>query len=221
NRSPLPTARSTRCSRRSRTTTRCNADSAPPAFSCRSPISLSAIPIRPKLRWWRCSAAISAAVPAMPASFPPCSKPPAAATRRHEERAMNKPQGKPDAPAKQVYREPVTIAGKTVGLAHEEPPVINAGVLENADIFRLINIFSEKFTPSNLDKADGTPLRLYTSDRVKVDVSKRRKHDMGFWHRNIDAHEIIFCVKGALKWDTELAANIIHPVHMLLIPHRT
>jgi len=79
---------------------------------------------------------------------------------------MNKPQGKPDAPAKQVYRELVTIAGKNVVLAHDEPPVINAGVLENADIFRMINIFSEKFTPTNLDKADGTPLRLYTSDRA-------------------------------------------------------
>ena len=118
-----------------------------PAFSCRSPISLSAIPIRPKLRWWRCSAAISAAVPAMPASFPPCSKPRAAATRRHEERAMNKPQGKPDAPAKQVYRELVTIAGKNVVLAHDEPPVINAGVLENGDIFRMINIFRRSSRP--------------------------------------------------------------------------
>jgi quercetin dioxygenase-like cupin family protein len=109
---------------------------------------------------------------------------------------MNKPQGKQDsAPAKQVYRELVTINGKNVVLAHNEPPVINAGVLEN-----------------------GTPLRLYTSDRVKVDVSKRRKHDMGFWHRNIDAHEIIFCVKGALKWETEMGVKIMHPGDMLFIP---
>ena len=112
--------------------------------------------------------------------------------------------------AKQVYRELVTINGKNVVLAHNEPPVINAGVLENGDIFRLINIFADKFSPTNLDKADGTPLRLYTSDRVKVDVSKRRKYDMGFWHRNIDAHEIIFCVKGALKWETEMGIKIMH-----------
>src|SRR6202521_320325 len=100
---------------------------------------------------------------------------------------------------KQIYRELVTTNGKNVVLAHNEPPVINAGVLENGDIFRMINIFAEHFSPSNLDKADGTPLRLYTSDKVKIDVSKRRKHDMGFWHRNVDAHEIIFCAKGALK----------------------
>ncbi|MCP5910411.1 hypothetical protein NL326_27790, partial [Klebsiella pneumoniae] len=78
-------------------------------------------------------------------------------------------------------------------------PIANEGVLENADIFRMFNIFSEHFQPSNRNKADGTPLRLYTSDKVKVDLSKRSKEDMGFWHRNIDAHEIIFCVKGSLK----------------------
>ena len=82
----------------------------------------------------------------------------------------------------------------------------------------MFNIFDEKFSPSNIDKADGTPLRLYTSDRVKVDVSKRRKHDMGFWHHNIDAHEIIFCVKGALKWETEMGVKIMHPGDMLFIP---
>ena len=110
---------------------------------------------------------------------------------------MNEPQIKQDSgqPAKQIFRELVTINGKNVVLAHNEPPVINAGVLDYAEIFRMFNIFDEKFSPTNIDKADGTPLRLYTSDRVKVDVSKRRKHDMGFWHRNIDAHEIIFCVQ--------------------------
>ena len=134
-----------------------------------------------------------------------------------QERAMNE-QAKQSKDAKQVYRELVTINGKNVVLAHNEPPVINAGVLEMADIFRMFNIFDDKFTPSNLDKADGTPLRLYTSDRVKVDVSKRRKYDMGFWHRNIDAHEIIFCVKGALKWETEMGIKIMHPGDMLFIP---
>ena len=134
-----------------------------------------------------------------------------------QERDMNE-QTKEAKDAKPVYRELVTINGKNVVLAHNEPPVINAGVLEMADIFRMFNIFDEKFSPSNLDKADGTPLRLYTSDRVKVDVSKRRKHDMGFWHRNIDAHEIIFCVKGALKWETEMGVKIMHPGDMLFIP---
>jgi oxalate decarboxylase/phosphoglucose isomerase-like protein (cupin superfamily) len=129
-------------------------------------------------------------------------------------------QAKKDATqqAKPVYRELVTIGGKNVVLAHNEPPVINAGVLEMAEIFRMFNIFDEKFSPSNIDKADGTPLRLYASKRVNIDVSKRRKQDMGFWHRNVDAHEIIFCVKGALKWETEMGVKVMHPGDMLFIP---
>ena len=62
--------------------------------------------------------------------------------------------------ARPVYRELVTINGKNVVLAHNEPPVVNAGVLEMAEIFRMFNIFDEKFSPSNIDKADGTPLRV-------------------------------------------------------------
>ncbi len=69
--------------------------------------------------------------------------------------------------AKPVYRELVTINGKNVVLAHNEPPVVNAGVLEMAEIFRMFNIFDEKFSPSNIDKADGTPLRLYTSNGAR------------------------------------------------------
>ena len=120
--------------------------------------------------------------------------------------------------SKQVYRELVTINGKNVVLAHDEPPVRNAGVLENADFFRLINIFDSKFAPTNTNKADGTPLRLYNAEHVKIDVSKRSKEDMGFWHRNVDAHEIIFCVKGALRWETEMGTTTMHPGDMMLIP---
>ena len=58
---------------------------------------------------------------------------------------MNKPQTKQEAqqPAKKVFRELVTINGKNVVLAHNEPPVINAGVLEYAEILRMFNIFEE------------------------------------------------------------------------------
>src|ERR1700737_1151315 len=129
---------------------------------------------------------------------------------------MNKQQTKK--PPKPGDSQLVPIDGKNVVLAHNEPPVINAGVLEYSEIFRMFNIFDEKFSPTNIDKADGTPLRLYTSARVKVDVSKRRNHDMGFWHRNIAAHEIIFCVKGALRWETEMGVKTMHPGDMLFIP---
>jgi oxalate decarboxylase/phosphoglucose isomerase-like protein (cupin superfamily) len=117
-----------------------------------------------------------------------------------------------------VKRELVTIGGKNVVLAHRDSPVANEGVLENADMFRMLNIFSDEFTPDNYNKADGSPLRLYTSKGTQVDVSKRSKEDMGFWHRNIDAHEIILCIKGALRWETEMGVRTMHPGDMLLIP---
>ncbi|SPP92895.1 cupin domain-containing protein [Bradyrhizobium vignae] len=117
-----------------------------------------------------------------------------------------------------LFREVVTINGRNVVLEHQSSPIENAGVAEHAEIFRLLNIFDEKYAPSNLNKADGTPLRLYSSERTKVDLSKRSKEDMSFWHRNIDAHEIIICIKGALKWETEMGTRTMRPGDMLFIP---
>jgi homogentisate 1,2-dioxygenase len=60
-------------------------------------------------------------------------------------------------------------------------------------------------------------MRLYDGKITKIDLSKRSKEDMGFWHRNADAHEIIFCVKGALRWETEMGVRILKPGDMMII----
>jgi oxalate decarboxylase/phosphoglucose isomerase-like protein (cupin superfamily) len=120
--------------------------------------------------------------------------------------------------SKTPTRELITIDGVNVVLQRDQSPMINGGVLEQAEMFRLFNIFDDKFQPTNKGLADGKPLRLYDAKTVKVDLSKRSKEDMGFWHRNIDAHEIIFCVKGALKWETEMGTRVMHPGDMLFIP---
>ena len=117
-----------------------------------------------------------------------------------------------------IFREVVTIGGRNVVLNHSSSPVENAGAVENADMQRVLNIFSDKYQPSNFSKADGTPLRLFTSPGCKIDVSKRSKEDMGFWHRNIDANEVILCIKGALRWETEIGTTTLYPGDMLLIP---
>jgi len=117
------------------------------------------------------------------------------------------------------FEERITIDGKNVILNRDTNPTqSNTGVLEYAEIFKLINVFTEKFSPTNIDKGDGTPLRLFESKHTRVEVSKRRKHDMSFWHRNIDAHEIIFCVTGALKWETEMGTHILRAGDMMMIP---
>ena len=119
---------------------------------------------------------------------------------------------------KPPLREVVTIDGVNVTLEKKDNPIENLGVMTGSELFHLLNIFDKKFVPSNYNKADGSPLRLFDSKTVKVDVSKRSKEDMGFWHRNVDAHEIIFCVRGALRWETEMGTTVLKEGDMMLIP---
>lgn len=115
-------------------------------------------------------------------------------------------------------REVITTGGNTVTLEHSHSPVKNLGVIAGHDLFRLIDVRDPKFGPENYNKADGTPLRLFDSGPVKIDLSKRSKEDMGFWHRNADYHEVIFCFQGALEWETEMGTVTIHAGEMILIP---
>lgn len=120
--------------------------------------------------------------------------------------------------SKQPNQELVTVDGVNIIVDRPTSPMINGGITANADLLRVFNIFDDKFKPDNYGLADGKPLRLYDAKTVKVDLSKRSKEDMGFWHRNCDAHEIIFCIKGALHWETEMGERILRPGDMMLIP---
>lgn len=115
-------------------------------------------------------------------------------------------------------REVITIDGTNVELQVASNPVENLGVLKSKELFHFLSIFDSKFQPSNYNKADGTPLRLFDSPTLKIDVSKRSKEDMGFWHRNADYHEVILCVRGALKWETEMGAVTLREGEMIIIP---
>jgi hypothetical protein len=119
---------------------------------------------------------------------------------------------------KAPLREVITIDGVNVELEVKDNPVENLGVLKAKELLHYLNIFDPKFKPSNYNKADGTPLRLFDSSTLKIDVSKRSKEDMGFWHRNIDCNEVIFCVRGALRWETEMGAVILKEGEVLVIP---
>ena len=120
----------------------------------------------------------------------------------------------PDKP----WREVVTIDGKNLTIEHDSPPVENAGIVEGKERFQFLDIMDPRFVPENYNKADGAPLRMFDAEGVKIDLSKRSKEDMGFWHRNVDHHEIIFCFRGALLWETELGSVTLKPGQMILIP---
>lgn len=120
--------------------------------------------------------------------------------------------------SRQTYRELVTVDGHNIVLNHESSPVANRSVAEEGDALLQLDVFDPVFRPENYNKADGTPLRLFDAKSVKVDLSKRSKEDMGFWHRNVDFHEIIFCVLGALRWETEVGTVTLKAGQMILIP---
>jgi hypothetical protein len=108
-------------------------------------------------------------------------------------------QSSEDNPDGSSYREIVTINGQNMTLERAASPLDQITVqAAPSNALNLLNILDPKFRPENYNKADGSPLRLFDSDALKLDISKRSKEDMGFWHRNVDYHEIIICFHGAL-----------------------
>ncbi len=120
--------------------------------------------------------------------------------------------------SKAPRRELVTIDGSNVTLERPRSPVADVAVTSGKELFQLLNILDPKFRPENYNKADGAPLRVLESETVKIDLSKRSKEDMGFWHRNVDYHEVIFCFRGALRWETEMGTVTLHEGEMMVIP---
>jgi len=82
----------------------------------------------------------------------------------------------------------------------------------------VFDINDPSISPANFDQAHGAPLRVLHSPSAKLDVSKRSHEDMGFWHRSVDHTEVIFCVKGALRWETEIGTHVLKPGEALVIP---
>ena len=115
-------------------------------------------------------------------------------------------------------RELVSVDGRNIVLERPRSPLADVSVADGKERFHCLNILDARFRPENYDKADGTPLRLFDGAGVKIDVSKRSKEDMGFWHRNVDYHEVIICFRGALRWETEMGTVTMREGDMMLIP---
>ncbi len=117
-----------------------------------------------------------------------------------------------------LRKEVVTIDGANVTLELPRSPITDVAVSSGMELFQFINFLDPKYHPDNYNKADGAPLRLLDSKTVKIDLSKRSKEDMGFWHRNVDYHEVIICFQGALRWETEMGTVTLHAGEMIVIP---
>ena len=120
--------------------------------------------------------------------------------------------------SKTPKREIVTIDGTNVTLTHSVSPIDNSKVEGGGEMLRHLDVDDARFRPENYNKADGSPLRLFDAESVKIDLSKRSREDMGFWHRNVDCHEVIFCFRGALRWETEIGTVTLREGEMIVIP---
>ncbi|HEY7061196.1 MAG TPA: homogentisate 1,2-dioxygenase [Chloroflexota bacterium] len=59
--------------------------------------------------------------------------------------------------------------------------------------------------PSDMDRADGRPMRLFANDELTVHVSRRREA-MPYCWRNADGDELYFIHQGPARFETELGA---------------
>ena len=115
-------------------------------------------------------------------------------------------------------KELVTINGSNVTMTHPASPIADIEISGGMEKFQFVNLLDPKYRPENYNKADGAPLRMLDAKTVKVDLSKRSKEDMGFWHRNVDYHEVIICFRGALRWETEMGTVNLRAGEMIVIP---
>lgn len=114
------------------------------------------------------------------------------------------------------YEERLTVGDQTIVIRRGQSPVdVEAS---GAEVLRALSVFDPALRAENYAKADGSPLRLFTGDSVRVDLSKRSREDMAFWHRSADFNEIIFCVRGALRWETEVGTLTLRAGDMIWIP---
>lgn len=112
-------------------------------------------------------------------------------------------------------KEVITNGKSRITVVRNTPPTDIDSSDHQLTVF---DINHESVSPANFDKADGAPLRVLSSPAAKLDISKRSREDMGFWHRNVDHSEIIICVKGTLRWETEIGTQVLKAGQALVIP---
>ena len=116
------------------------------------------------------------------------------------------------------YTEKFTWGSKELIVKREISPIDVISAESKQVKLEKINVNDPSLRPSNYDQADGTPLPLFQAEGLRIDLSKRTKEPMNFWHRNMDCDELIFCYKGGIRWETELGNISLRPGEMFVIP---
>ncbi|MBI4561588.1 MAG: hypothetical protein HY724_06040, partial [Candidatus Rokubacteria bacterium] len=116
------------------------------------------------------------------------------------------------------YTEKITWDGRSLVLKRAVKPTEVLSAQSGEVRIEKLDVNDPSVRPTNQDASEGTPLRVYQADGVGVDVSKRCRAPMTFWHRNMEYDELIFCHKGGMIWETELGTITLGPGEMILIP---
>jgi len=117
-----------------------------------------------------------------------------------------------------TYTEKFTWQGKELVIKRSTSPIDVDAVESDTVKLEKINVNDPNLRPSNYEVAEGTILPLLGAEGVRIDLSKRTKAPMTFWHRNMDCDEVIFCHKGAIIWETELGTITLNSGEMFVIP---
>ena len=116
------------------------------------------------------------------------------------------------------YIEKITWEGRSLVLKRPVKPTEVGGAEGNQVALDKLSVTDPAVRPTNQDLPAGTPLRVFEAEGVGVDVSKRSREEMTFWHRNVDCDELIFCHRGGMIGETDLGTVEIRAGDMLLIP---
>jgi homogentisate 1,2-dioxygenase len=117
-----------------------------------------------------------------------------------------------------AFTEKSTWAGKELIVKRETSPVEVVSAESKQIKLEKINVNDPNLRPSNYAMAEGTILPMLQAEGVRIDLSKRTKEPMAFWHRNMDCDEVIFCYKGSIHWETELGNITLQSGEMFVIP---
>ena len=110
-------------------------------------------------------------------------------------------------------RERVTGAGLDV-----EVPLASLGrVLRSSRHVRVVSL-RDLETPDMRDPAAIPPLQAFRGrGSISVEVSRRRE-GLPFLHRNLDADELIVCLRGGAVWETEEGSFEVSEGQAIFIP---
>ena len=114
-----------------------------------------------------------------------------------------------------TYTEKFTWGNKELIVKRETSPV--AVVSAESEQVRLekIDVADPRLRPTNFDKPEGTVLPILQAEGIRIDLSKRSKGDMTFWHRNMECDELIFCYQGGIAGRRSWATSRSSPANCL------